>query len=439
MYCTELIRACDSFSRKIYVICPGEANPVEQVAGSAALTEKISVVYHPSRARKNGGQKFSDLAADFRDLRSQVAAIQQANLGEELFIYHTSLDSFLTGVWNLPRLLAGIPKFLPWSFSGMLMAPDRIWPLHKARQSLDELFGDCGSGHSVPRLIKSGCERVLVIVGAIFRGSYLWLRNLVLRRSRCIKIAVLDERYADWLYRKTGKQIVAYPETTLVAVSQPPPELVRMIAARREGRVVVGVLGALHRRKGVGLLIDMIQKEDTSGFLFVLAGDCDFVSFLPKHRAFLEHEIQRHDNVIFFPQAVTLESDFNAIVAACDVIYGVYRNHLHSSGLISKAAAFGKPLLVSEGALMAKRVRDYGIGRVVPEQTPQACLRMLREMNTPQYREKLLRTGNFKKYIEEHSVESLQRVMAELSANRVKGGSQGKINADFNQHRKSGV
>ncbi len=412
MYCTELIRACGSFSRKIYVICPGEANPVELVAGSAELTEKISVLHHPCRAGRNGGQRFSDLEADCRDLRSQVAAIQQVNLGQELFIYHTSLDSFLSGPFNLPRLWFCIKKLMPWSFSGMLMAPDRIWPLHKARHSLDELFGDCGCGR---RLLKLGCGRVLDIVGAINRGVYLWLRNLVLRNSLCNKVTVLDERYAEWLHRSTGKQIVAYPETTPVEVSQLPPELVRTIAARREGRVVVGVLGALHRRKGVGLLIDLIQTEDTSGFLFVLAGDCDFESFLPQHRSFLDREIQRHENVIFYPQAVSLESDFNAIVAACDVIYGVYRDHLHSSGLISKAAAFGKPLLVGEGALMAKRVRDYGIGRVVPDQTSQACLTMLRELSCTEGRAELTQMGNYAKYKQEHSFERLQRVMAGLS------------------------
>jgi glycosyltransferase involved in cell wall biosynthesis len=423
MYCTGLLQACDSFSRKIYVICPAEANPVERVAGPALLKEKISVVYHPSRAATNGRTRFSHLVADFLDLRSHVAAIQHTHPGEKLFIYHTSLDSFLTGPSILPRLLFSINKLLPWEFSGMLMAPDRIWPLHKARQSLDELFGDCGPSISVCSLIKLGLERVLDGMGAIFRGVYLCTRNLVLRRSRCNKIAVLDERYAEWLHRRTGKQIVAYPEMTLVATSEPPPELVRMIDSRREGRVVVGVLGALHRRKGVGLLIDMIKEEDTCDFLFVLAGACSFGSFLPQHRAFLEREIHRRDNIIFLPQAVTLESDFNAIVAACDVVYGVYRDHLHSSGLLSKAAAFGKPLLVSEGALMAKRVRDYGIGRVVPIQTPQACLKMLKEMGTPECREFFATTTNFRKYIEAHSSESLQRVMEELGTSRVKPGS----------------
>ncbi len=415
MYCSELIRACDSFSRVIYVICPSEANPLELVVGPAALMEKISVVHHPCRVAKNGGQKFSDLAEDFRSLRAQVEAIQQLHVGHELFIHHTSLDSFLAGFWSLTRLCVGMHKYFPWTFSGMLMAPDRIWPLHRARKSLDDLFGGSGPGRGIRGLITFACGRLLDLTGTILRWAYLVLRNLTLRRSRCRKIAVLDERYADWLHRKTCKQIVAHPETTPVEISQPPPELVQTIDARREGRVVVGVLGALHRRKGVGLLIDMVQTEDTRRFLFVLAGECNFDSFLPQHRGFLEREVLRHNNVIFSPKCVTLESDFNAIVAACDVIYGVYRDHLHSSGLVSKAAAFGKPLLVSEGGLMAKRVRDYGIGRVVPEQTPQACLRILQEMSAYQYRENLLKTDNFQRYLEVHSAESLHRVMAELS------------------------
>ena len=52
------------------------------------------------------------------------------------------------------------------------------------------------------------------------------------------------------------------------------------------------------------MLFDMIQEDDTNGFLFVLVGDCQLSKFLPHHRAFLEGEGFRHHNVLFSPRPV---------------------------------------------------------------------------------------------------------------------------------------
>jgi UDP:flavonoid glycosyltransferase YjiC (YdhE family) len=95
-------------------------------------------------------------------------------------------------------------------------------------------------------------------------------------------------------------------------------------------------------------------------------------------------------------------------------MYCAYKGHLHSSNIISKAVAFRKPLLVSDGELMAKRVRDYGIGCVLREQTTEACLKSFHEMRTPEYQQNFLKTGKFEQYLKDHSFESLQRTMAAL-------------------------
>ena len=92
-------------------------------------------------------------------------------------------------------------------------------------------------------------------------------------------------------------------------------------------------------------------------------------------------------DVIFRPQRIKSDKDFNAVINQCDIIYCAYRDHLHSSGLVSKAAAMQKPLIVSDGELLAKRVLEYRLGCVLQEQTAEACLAALRVMNTPGYRE----------------------------------------------------
>ena len=419
-YCAELIRACDAFSRKIYVLCPGEANPLERVGGPAALTEKVSVMVHGNRAAKTGFKNIADMAADFRELRSRVDSIRAANPGEELFIFHTSLDSLFIGVWQLPLLWFRIREFLPWPFAGLMLNPERRWPLSRARHELDRRLGVAGERGRLAQCAHSFFSGLLTGAAAAMRRFYLWQKNCVLRRSRCEQIALQDERYADWLARKTGKAVVIYPETTSVQVSNPPPELVRTIAAKRQGRVVVGLLGELSRRKCVDLLLDVIEHHDTDGFLFVIAGTCNPAVFLPQHRAFLEEGIHKRGNVIFSPQAVPSESDFNAIIESCDIIYAIYRDHPHSSNVISKAAAFGKPVLVNRGELMAKRVEEYRMGCILTEFSAEGCIKALRQMSSPESLAAVRKTGRFAEYMEGHSLTGLQATMSRLSRTRVR-------------------
>ena len=50
-----------------------------------------------------------------------------------------------------------------------------------------------------------------------------------------------------------------------------------------------------------------------------------------------------------------------------DVIYASYEKFYHSSNLLTKAAFFRKPILVSTGFCMAERVHAYRLGASVPE------------------------------------------------------------------------
>jgi hypothetical protein len=415
-YCAELIRACDAFSRRIYIICPAEANPRERVGGPLDLIEKMEVVFHANRAAKTGFKKFTDIAADFRELRLNIASIREANPGEETFIFHTSLDSLFIGVVQLPLLWLCIRNFLPWPFSGLMLAPERRWPLSSARAKLDRRLGDVAEGGAGRRAAHSFFSGVLTSVAAVMRWVYLLQKNQVLKRSWCQQIALQDERYADWLRIKTGKAVEIYPETTSVQVSNPPPELVRQITARKQGRVVVGLLGELSRRKCVDVLLDVIANHDTEGFLFVIAGECYPATFLPRHLAFLENEIHWRDNVLFSPQTVPSESDFNAVIESCDIVYCVYRDHPHSSNVISKAAAFQKPVLVNRDELMAKRVKDYRIGCVLPFCNALSCIQTLRQMTTPGQLTVIQQSARFVEYTEDNSFESLQKTMGKLSA-----------------------
>jgi hypothetical protein len=414
-FCAHFMRACARFSAKVYVICPPEADPIARLGEDNSIVEKIFVLPFANRAATSGFLKFGDIRADFVEIRSLIDTAMDSNHDENPFIFHTSLDSLFIGIRHLPALFLEVNKLLPLPFSGWMLSPDRLWPLQGYRGRLTRVLGAAdGRGWLARGLNRLGND-VLSVAGWLLRWLYLWIRNLILRRSLCEQIALLDERYASALGRKTGKCVTILPDSTSVVLSDPPPDAVTTIERIKTGAVVVGMLGALERRKGIDLLLDVIRNHDTEGLFFVLAGTYDSAAVASRHRDFLTTEIQRRKNVLFLPQPVTSEGDFNAIVRSCDLLFCVYKDHLHSSNLVSKAAAFKKPVLVNHGELMAKRVIEYRLGKVLSTAGSGACLDALREMATDAYMHEYRETAAISQYLEDHSVESLQKKIALMS------------------------
>jgi hypothetical protein len=420
-HCVQLIRACASFSGRIYVLCPQEANPIEQLGGPADVVEKITVMFHTNRAPKKSFKEFSDLAADLRELQSLVTSIAQANSGEETFVYHTCLDSLFNTVWHLPMLALRIRKLFPLPFSGLLLAPDRRWPFNGARRWFGRHWGNSGDGAKPVAFVNWVVDRVLTGASEILRRYYLWQRNLVLRRSSCQRIAVLDERYMDWLKLKTGKMIVRMPETFSVDVSDPPPALVRMISERRQSSaIVVGLLGVLDRRKCLDVLVNVIREAKTDEFLFIIAGAYAPGTLPGRDQAFLEEAAGKHTNVVFSPEAIPSEGDFNAVVQSCDILFCVYRDHLHSSGVVSRAAAFRKQVLVNSGGLMANQVEEYSLGYVLTDFSAKACLEALRQMSQRKEFLSVERAAVYAAFMEDHSFGRFEETLRTLSKTTVK-------------------
>ena len=106
----------------------------------------------------------------------------------------------------------------------------------------------------------------------------------------------------------------------------------------------------------------------------------------------------------------------NSIYAASDVVVAAYRAFPNSSNALTKAAVFERPIVVSDGYLMAERVRKFGLGEVIPEGDAEALVAALQRMLAPGYLEELRRRARWQDYREAHSVGRLKNAMAEMVA-----------------------
>lgn len=228
-----------------------------------------------------------------------------------------------------------------------------------------------------------------------------------LRNPLCRGIGVLNEYSADSL-KPFQPRIASLPDFADLSLPDTSYPLLHTLRRRAAGRKIISLLGSLGERKGIRLLLDTIPLLPPSDYFFLMAGRPWLTDGQTRTvRAFEA----THPNCLFSLNQIPDEACFNALVEASDVIFAAYRRFTGSSNLLTKAAAFRRPILVSQGECMGRRVKEYGTGLAVPETEAKACSEAL---------VRLCRTGapdisGFRRYAEKHSLERLKEELDKVS------------------------
>ncbi len=304
-------------------------------------------------------------------VRFTAQTIRASGLQPDL-VFHTWLDNCLT-----PGLTATLTDwYVPYVWSGLYFHP---WYL---RQNLRY---------------------------ARLRRGFL-NNHAALRSRRCPAVAVLDEGVAEQLREGlNGKPVVIFPD---IADASPPDQHFAPLAeihSRANNRTIISLAGALSKRKGMLTLMEAARQSSREQWFFVFAGELLLDSFLPEEQRWIQDWLQSPPpNCYFYPQRLPDEAQFNAIIDSCDILFAAYHHFLSSSNLLTKAALFEKPIIVSEGYCMGERVQQYGLGLAIPENDVAQCLTAIRQLSDPAARERLISAARFADYRKQHSLERLQ-------------------------------
>ncbi len=188
----------------------------------------------------------------------------------------------------------------------------------------------------------------------------------------CRGIGVLDEGIVQQVAASIGKPAVAFPDPTddRLPVNTEDSSLAGQLTKFAAGRPIVGLFGVLMESKGVTTFLDAAALFPESEVCFALGG---FIMNGPEGKLGREIRgaLEKHRHIWHHAGHMT-EPVLNHLLAACDVIIAAYWDFPHSSGIQTKAALLKKPLIVSDGHLMAERARRYGIAEIIPQKNPQA-------------------------------------------------------------------
>ncbi len=226
-----------------------------------------------------------------------------------------------------------------------------------------------------------------------------------LRARNCSAVGVLDEGIADVLSEAAfRKPVVVLPDVAGPATPDSEAALMaEQVRKRARGRSIVALLGGLARRKGTVLFAELVQAADPDQWFFVLAGRLEPQTYSRRERQYLGALLEENrENLWSYMARVPSDGAFDALVSVADILFAAYEDFGGSSNLLTKAAHFSKPVLVSDGYCMADRVRRFGLGRVLAKRTVGECLAALSSIkDASEFAQ------GFRLYREEHSLASL--------------------------------
>ena len=184
----------------------------------------------------------------------------------------------------------------------------------------------------------------------------------------------LDETWREeYQVKFTEKYFQYLPDITDTRLPKAPSALLQQILAFARGRKIVFMGGSIGKQKNLTRWHQVIAASDLEQWCFVQIGRINRNNLTEDDEKSLTLQAtQPLENLFVHDGYVEDERIFNEIISHSHVIFAVYRDFTRSSNMLSKAAYFEKPILVSTEGVMGKRVDQYKIGLCVnPDMTQE--------------------------------------------------------------------
>lgn len=232
----------------------------------------------------------------------------------------------------------------------------------------------------------------------------------ILNSKNCQSIYILNEYAQECLKHNFNKKICIFPDFADNCSTDSSFEPAVEIKNKARGRKIIGLIGAIDRRKSILTLIQSSKLVNKEEFFFVIAGKLYEKSFTENESKFiLDFAKNPPENFCFYLQTIPDESKFNALINACDYLFASYIDFPHSSNILTKAAIFKKNIITSNRYCMAERNIKYELGITAKEEDASDTAKAFITLSQ---NNKL--KSDFNEYIKFHSVETLNQKIQEL-------------------------
>ena len=213
-----------------------------------------------------------------------------------------------------------------------------------------------------------------------------------------------------------GKPIVLMPDFTdehLPASEDNDSGLGHKIISFAHGRPIISLVGHLQQTKGIENFTAIARQEGMQDVVFFIGGELGWYGIDECKRKELTEEWANSKNIFTHLLSLT-DAQMNSAISASDIVYAAYLNFPNSSNIMTKAALLKKPMIVSEGYLMAERVRKYEMGEVAAEGNQDEILKAIKLILADGYSDQLQLRARWEEYHAQHSVDRLPECFERL-------------------------
>lgn len=239
-----------------------------------------------------------------------------------------------------------------------------------------------------------------------FHDKHWRSRIHVPRAERCRHLYFYDEVAAAEAERVWSKPCETFPEYAVTETSEPrDSEITRELRRRAAGRRIVGLFGVLDRRKGIHTMLAVARQMRSDPVYFAMIGHpgtAVAAAELKELQTSLTSDDS--DNLWVHEARFDDEAEFDGLLAAADVLFAVYQDFPYNSGILSKAAAMAKPIVVASGGVMERRVRQFELGAAVDANDVTSAAAAIRELLSRPFE---VRDGH-REYAKLHSLEQIR-------------------------------
>jgi len=230
-------------------------------------------------------------------------------------------------------------------------------------------------------------------------------------------VGLLDEGILGEMRTLSGRRAFAFPDLADVRVpkrGEPGRELADELLAFASGRPVISLVGHLQRTKGLLEFTRLAEDPELQDVVFFLGGEVNWSEISAETQRWMLDVWEQQANVFRYPGRIPDELSLNGVMDASDVIFAAYTDFPNSSNILTKAAFLNRPVIVSDGFLMAERTREFQLGVVVPEGDVPAQKAGIRTLLSQKVREGTPVAPVRQAYMVRHSYPALVEAFAEI-------------------------
>ncbi len=235
--------------------------------------------------------------------------------------------------------------------------------------------------------------------------------------TNCKGLLVLDENSTDTLKQQTNNNVLLFPDVTDISIPQEKSELEENILLKAANRTIITVAGFLTPKKNVMLLLKVaeIVRKNNLPYFFLFAGHMIDDSWSENELAFLNKIKAIQPENCYLHLHRLNEPDLNSIIRSSDIIFAAYRDFNQSSNMLTKAAYFNKPVIVSKGHLMEKRVLNFNLGLSVNQDSPGDMLNAIKQINSDEWKSTFNTNDHIKNYYQLNSKQTVKKILSEIT------------------------